>query len=104
MEKTCSLPFNGQYLNETFAPVEGAKLFRTADLRWVRARAQQRNHDLARVDFVLNLGAPNGTAANSLGVELGIGAFLRKIELQPLAQCGFVLAGIGDKQTLIGTG
>jgi hypothetical protein len=88
----------GQYRNETFAPVEGAKLFRRSQMH--KSPAQQRKHDLARVDFVLDLGAPNGTAVNSLGVEPGIEAFFRKIELQALGQCGSVLAGIEDKQTL----
>ena len=86
-----------QHGNDTFALVEGSKLLRAADFRGVGARTQQRNRDLASVDFALDLAAPDCTPADSLRFEPDIEAFLRKIGLQMLGKGCSVSAGVGDE-------
>ena len=54
--------------------VEGAKLFGAADLRGVRGRGQERDGDVAGVDFLLDFGAPDCAARDALRVEPGVEA------------------------------
>jgi hypothetical protein len=83
---------HSQHGNDAVAPVEGKKLFGSADFRHVGARAHQRNHDAAQFDCLLDLRAPNPAAANALGVEPGVEALFLQVFLQALGERGSVLA------------
>src|SRR5580692_6010221 len=89
--------FSGQHRNDTVTLVKRTKLFCSANFGGVRARTQQRQRYLTRIDLALYRGAPDGRAGDALGVDPRVQAFLREVGLQALGQQGSVLPGVRDE-------
>lgn len=67
------------------------------DFKRIRARTQERDRDLSRVNLPFDVRAPNCATGDALRVEPGVKAFLFKIGLKALSEGGSVLASVGDE-------